>query len=66
METEENMGRIFFVYGTPPMAFHSFKYLGRMLSFSDDDWTAVNQNLSRVQGKWGRMMNILVREGAPY
>ena len=34
------------------------------MSPSDDDWAEVEQKLPRVQGKWGRLMNLLVRDGA--
>ena len=40
-----------------------FKYSGRILSSSDNYCTAVEQNMRRVWGKWGRMVKILGREG---
>ena len=58
------MGRVFLSYGTLLAAVSLFWYLGRMLSSSNDNWTAVEQNLQRAQGKWGRLAKILVREGA--
>ena len=58
------MGRVFSEYGTLLMAVPSFKYLGQTMLSSNENWTVVEQNLRREQGKWGRMVKILVREGA--
>ena len=58
------MGRVFLSYGTPLMTVYLFRYLVRMLSPSDNDGLAVEWNFRRVRGKWGRMANILGREGA--
>ena len=40
-----------------------FKYLGRTLSSSENDSPAVEQNLQKSQGEWGRLEEILGREG---
>ena len=45
------------------MAFSSFRYLVQTLSSTGNDWPAVEQNLRRAHGKWGRLTNILGREG---
>ena len=58
------MGRVFSAYGTPLTAVHSLKYLGHIISSTDDNWTAVYHNLHRAKGKWGEMVRILGREGA--
>ena len=58
------MGRAFLAYGTPLTAVTSFRYFGQMLSSSNGDWPAVEQNLWRVRGKWGQLAKVLVREGA--
>ena len=63
-ETEEQMGRILSEYRTPLTAVSSFRFLGRTLSSTDDDWPEVEQNFRRAQGKWGRLEKILGREGA--
>ena len=62
-ETEVQMGGVFLVYGPPLMAVSLFKYFGITLSSTNDDWPAVEQNLRRERGKWGRLAKILVREG---
>ena len=58
------MGRVFSEYGTPLTTVPFFKYLGRILSSSDNNWPAVEQNLLRARVKWALMVNILGREGA--
>ena len=63
--------------GTPPLtsaavgrsdrpltSVSSFKYLGRVLSASDDDWPAVIRNLWRARQKWERLSRVLGREGS--
>ena len=47
------MGRIFPAYGTPLTAVPSFKYLGRTLSSSDENWPTVEQNIWRARGGVG-------------
>ena len=61
-EREEWMGRVLLVYGTQLMAVPSFNDLGQMLSSSNNDWPAVEQNLWRVQEKWALLTKILGRE----
>ena len=41
----------------------SFKYLGQVLTASDNDWTGVVDNLRKAQFNWDRMSRILVRGG---
>ena len=42
----------------------TFKYLGRILDRSDDNWLAVLQNVSKVRRVWNRLGELLQREGA--
>ena len=58
-EIEERMGRVFSAYGTPLTAVPSFKYLGRILSSTNIDWTLVDQNMQQDPVKWGEMVNTL-------
>jgi hypothetical protein len=39
--------QVFTVYGAPLKSVATFKYLGRPLTFNDDDWPALYRNLSR-------------------
>ena len=41
-----------------------FKYLGRPLDQMDYNWSAVNWNTKQAHMVWGRLVNILQREGA--
>ena len=41
-----------------------FKYLGRILTEGNDDWTAVAGNLAKARKSWERLQGILSREGA--
>ena len=58
------MGRVFSAYGAPLRAVSSLCYLGRMLSFTDENWPAVDWNIWRGLRKWEQLEKILVREGA--
>ena len=42
----------------------AFRYLGRVLTAGDYDWLAVLGNLGKVRKCWGRLSQILSREGA--
>ena len=42
----------------------SFRYLGRVISAEDDDWTVVVQNLEMARAVWRSMTRVLSREGA--
>ena len=41
-----------------------FRYLGRILTSTDDDWPVVARNLRKARVTWGRLARILGREGA--
>jgi hypothetical protein len=43
---------------------NTFRYLGRPLSMTDEDWPAVYRNLTKARAKWGRLARVLTREGA--
>ena len=40
-----------------------FKYLGRILTATDDDWPEVVGNLRKARRSWGRLARVLSREG---
>ena len=63
-ETEEHMGQVLSEYRTPLTAVSSFRYLGRALLSTDNNWPAVEWNLWRARGKWGWLTKILGREGS--
>ena len=41
-----------------------FRYLGRILTATDDDWLAVAGNIQKVRRSLGRMVKVLGREWA--
>ena len=42
----------------------TFRYMGRPIDQTDDDWTAVHRNIMRSRLVWGRLGTLLRREGA--
>ena len=55
--------KAFHAYGTQMRAVKEFKYLGRVLTNTDDDWPAVAGNIKQARENWGRLARILGREG---
>ena len=60
----ENAERAFHAYGKPMEAVLEFRYLGRLLTATDDDWPAVAGNIRKAWVSWGRLARVLGREGA--
>ena len=52
----------FTVSGIPIERVKEFKYLGRILEEDDNDWPALQANLTKARAKWGRIGRILSRE----
>ena len=63
-ETRENLERAFEAYGEPIDLVSEFKYLGRILTATDNNWPAVVGNLRKGRRSWGRLSKVLRREGA--
>ena len=42
----------------------TFKYLGRPVYKTDDDWPGVRRNIMRARSVWGRLKTLLQQEGA--
>ena len=57
-------GAAFGAYKEPIKNVLAFKYLGRVLTEGDDDWLAVVGNLRKARRSWGRLSQVLGREGA--
>ena len=62
-ETRENSERAFEAYRAPIKSVLEFKYLGRILTATDDDWPAVVGKLGKVKRSWGRLSRVLSRKG---
>ena len=63
-ETRENLERAFHAYGQPMEVVSEFWYLGRLLTATDDNWLAVAGNIKKARRSWGRLAQVLGREGA--
>ena len=50
--------------GAPLENVIAFKYLGQVMTEGDDDWPAVVEDLRKARKSWGRLSQILIREGA--
>ena len=57
----EKSERVFEAYGVPIKSVSEFKYLGRILTATDDDWPAVVGNLRKERRSWGRLSRLLGR-----
>ena len=63
-EEREVTARGLSAYGTPLEVVKSFRYLGRVILATDDNWTAVARILFRAREVLRMMTHILSREGA--
>ena len=63
-ELRDSTERAFEAYGKPLETVSKFKYLGRVMTARDDNWTAVAGNLVKARKSWGRLSRILIWEGA--
>ena len=63
-EEREVTARDFSTYGSPLEMDTSFKYLGRLISATDNYWPEVVKNLTWARRVWSNMSHILSREGA--
>ena len=61
-EARAGTERSFRVCGCLLTTLMAFKYLGRILTASDNDWSEVVGNLWKAWKKWGRISRILGRE----
>ena len=51
-ELEITLEKAFHAYGTTMRAVTEFKYLGRVLTNTDDDWPAVASNIRKARSSW--------------
>ena len=42
----------------------TFRYLGRPLDQTDNDWAAMRRNIMRARNIWGRLWTLIRQEGA--
>ena len=63
-EGEAATERAFHAYGKRMQSVTEFRYLGRVMTSTDEDWPEVARNLRKARVTWGRLARILGREGA--
>ena len=63
-ETRKNSEQTFKAYREPINCVLELKYLGRILTATDENWPAVVGNLKKARISWGRLSRVLGREGA--
>ena len=62
-ELRERSEGAFQAYTEPLENVTAFRYLGRVMTAGDDDWPTVVGNLKTARKSWGRLLQILSREG---
>ena len=60
----ERTERSFEAYVAPLKNLTVFRYLRRVMTAVDDDWSTIVGNLQRAMNSWGWLLRILIREGA--
>ena len=63
-EGEAATERAFHAYGKRIQSVTEFRYLGRILTSTDNEWPAVARNLQKARVTRGRLARILGRVGA--
>ena len=61
METTSK--KAFHAYGNKMRVVMELRYLGRLMTNTDDNWSAVAGNLRKARVTWGRLVRILGRVG---
>ena len=56
--------RDFEAYWKPLKTVSTFKYLVQVMTAGDDGWPEVAGNLVKAQKSWGRLGQVLIREGS--
>ena len=64
MEKRDNSEQVFRAYGQPMEAVTEFRYLGRLLTATDNNWPVVAGNINKARRIWGSLAKVLGREGA--
>ena len=63
-EVKTTSEKAFHAYRDKMRAVTEFRYLGTVMTNTDEDWPAVAGNLRKARVSWGRLTRILGREGA--
>ena len=60
-EMRDNSEQAFEAYGAPIESVMEFRYLGRILMETDDNWPVVVGNLRKAKQSWGRLTKVIGR-----
>ena len=61
-----NLERALRAYGETMEAVSEFRYLGRLLTATEDDWSEGAGNIKKARRSWGWLAKVLGREGADH
>ena len=61
-ESRVALGRTFSAYGEVLKYVKQFKYLGRIVSYDDNDTPAIRRNIKRARRQWGQFRKVIERE----
>ena len=59
------LGCTFTAYGEVLKSVRQFKYLGRIVSYDNNDTPAIRRNIKRARRQWGQFRKVLERESVP-
>ena len=59
------LGRTFSVYAEVLKSVRQFKYLGRIVSYDDNDTPAIRHNIKKARRQWGQFRKVLERDSVP-
>ena len=60
-EMRDNSEQAFEAYGAPIESVMEFRYLGRILMETDDNWPVVVGNIMKAKQSWGRLTKVIGR-----
>ena len=61
-ERRKNLDQAFEAYGVPIKSVLEFKYMGRILTATDNNWPEVVRNLGKLRRSWGSLFRVLGRD----
>ena len=59
------LGRTFSAYDEVLKSAGQFKYLGRIVSYNDNDTPVIRRNIKRARRQWGQFRKVLERKSVP-
>merc|ERR1711966_84963 len=59
------LDRTFSAYGEVLKSVRQFKYLGRIVSYDDNDTPTIRRNIKKARRQWGQFRRLLERDSVP-